>query len=184
MTEEMTDVALPIDVKDLGEPIMGWIMTVVWGALAALLGVMLIAEGISRGFDKYWWVAVPTLFFAWLSLRALESARGRKFYTVTADQVQARIRRIKSWCHWTEPMGNYSAVEISSEHHNVGQGSAGGSFTATLIHSRDSSKNVELKGWSWSRGGTLGKDQTGSLAAIYTNQLIELLGMDCDTYNE
>jgi len=184
MTEDTKDVALPLDIKDLGDPIMGWIMTVIWGALAALLGVTLIAEGFSRGFDKYWWVAVPTLFFGWLSLRALESAMGRKFYTITAKQVEAKIRRITAWRHWTEPMGNYQSVEISQEHHNVGQGSAGGSFTATLIHSRDSSKNVELCGWSWSRGGTRGKDQTGSIAAIYTNQLIELLGLDCDTYNE
>jgi len=180
----MTDVTLPLDIKDLGEPIMGWIMTVVWGALAALLGVTLIAEGVSRGFDKYWWVAVPTLLFGWLSLRALESARGRKFYTVTADEVQARIRRIKSWCHWTEPMGNYRAVEISSEHHNVGQGAEGGSFTTTLIHSQDSSKNVYLMGWSWSRNGVHSKNQQGSAAAIYTNQVIELLGLSCDTYNE
>ena len=108
---------------------------------------------------------------------ALTSALGRKFYTISAGEVRARIRVLRSWREWSEPIGTYRAVEISYEHNHVGQGAENGSYTVTLIHSRDSSKNVRLKGWSWSRNGEAGRGEQEALAEAYARETMELLGL-------
>ena len=37
MADNIKNVMLPIEISDLGSPVMGSIMTLVWGAVAALL---------------------------------------------------------------------------------------------------------------------------------------------------
>ncbi len=175
MTEDEKTITLPIETRDLGEPIMGSIMAVVWGLLTGLLLFAGIAEGLNRGFDRSWWIFVPALLLGWFCLRALESALGREFYTISADEVRARVRVLRAWREWTEPIGNYGSVEISSERRDVGQGAASGSFTATLIHSRDSYRNVRLTAWSWSRHSDFEWTELEAVAEAYARQVMELL---------
>jgi hypothetical protein len=177
MADSTKNVVLPIEVSDLGSPVMGSIMAVVWGALAALLAFACIADGLDKGFGSSWWIGALSVPFWWLCYGALTSALGREFHTVSAGEVRARIRVLRSWREWSEPIGTYRGVEISSAHYNAGQGSASGSYTATLIHSRDSSRNVTLKGWSWSRNGEESRSEQEALAEAYARETMELLGL-------
>jgi len=177
MADSTKNVMLPIEVSDLGEPVMGSIMAVVWGGLAALLAFACIGDGLTKGFDRTWWIGALSVPFWWLCYSALASALGRAFYTVSAGEVRAKIRVLRSWREWSEPIGNYRAVELSSACYNAGQGAENGSYTAILIHSRDSSRNVTLKGWSWSRNGEESRSEQEALAEAYARETMELLGL-------
>jgi len=176
MADSTKKVMLPIEVSDLGSPVMGSIIAVVWGGVAALLAFACIADGLTKGFDRTWWIGALSVPFWWMCYSALTSALGRAFYTISAGEVRARIRVLRSWREWSEPIGTYRAVEISSEHNHVGEGAEGGSYTVTLIHSRDSSRNVRLNAWSWSRNSDDREEQRTS-AEAYARETTELLGL-------
>ena len=159
MTGATDPVILPIETADEGSPILGTILAVVWGALGGLLIFACLADGLDKGFAKSWWLALLAAPFCWLFHRALRSAFGRAYYTVTAergprphppDLPLAGVDRTD------QPVQR--AVEVSSESHNVGQGSAGGSFTATLVHGSDHARDVELHTWSWTLHGETASD--------------------------
>ena len=71
MADNVNNVMLPIEVSDLGSPVMGTIMTLVWGAMAALLCFACIGDGLTKGFDRTWWAGAMSLPFWWLCYRAL-----------------------------------------------------------------------------------------------------------------
>ena len=63
VADSTKNVVLPIKVSDLGSPIMGSIIAVMWGGVAALLTFACIGDGLTKGFDRTWWVGALSVPF-------------------------------------------------------------------------------------------------------------------------
>ena len=175
MTENAEKITLPIEIFHPPEPVWGYSLAVFWGLLASLIVAACIGDGFTKGFDKSSYMVVLSLPLWWFCYGGVKSARNQAYCTVSAEQVHARFRKILSWHEWTEPTASYQAVELSSESHNVGQGSASGSHKAMLIHPRNTSRNIPLKVWGWIAHSDPGETEQKEAAKEYIHQAMTIL---------